>query len=77
MRDQDLTRAFGKMIRRKVKVLDDNMHCPLTPQQLLDLMDKGPMPDLFNAIYYSMHGSGKINNFGYPETQSRNMAIKI
>ena len=77
LRDQDLTRAFGKMIRRKVASFDDDIQWPLTPKKLLEVMDKGPIPELFNAIYYTMHDSGKVNEFGYAETQSHNAAIKI
>ena len=36
-----------------------------------------PIPDLFVAIYYSIHESGKLNEFGYAETQSHNATIKI
>ena len=77
LRDQDLTRAFGKMIRRKVASFDDDIQWPLTPKKLLEVMDKGPIPELFNAIYYTMHDSGKVNEFGYAETQSHNAATKI
>ena len=77
LRDQDLTRVFGKMIRRKVASFDDDIQWPLTPEKLLEVMDKGPIPELFNAIYYTVHNSGKLNEFGYAETQSHNAAIKI
>ena len=77
LRDQDLTRAFGKMMRRKVASFDDDMQWPVTPKKLLEVMDKGPIPELFNAIYYTMHDSGKVNEFGYAERQSHNAAIKI
>jgi len=77
MRDENLTKAFGKMIRRKIQVMDKQEEWPLSPENFLQSMDRCPMPELFNVIFFPMHDSGKVNEFGYAELPSYNEAMKI
>ena len=67
LRDGELTKAFGRMIRRKFeerKTSEDTW--PLT--ELLSKLDSGPLPELYNAIYFSIYERRKINQYGYAET---------
>ena len=69
LRDGELTKAFGRMIQRKFeerKTSEDTW--PLTPDKLLSKLDSRPLPELYNAIYFSIYERGKINQYGYAET---------
>ena len=77
LRDADLAKAFGCMIRRKLdERKNEAERWPLTPDELLSKLDSGPLPDLYNTIYYSVHDRGKLNEYGYIET-SQTEARKI
>ena len=57
------------MIRRKFeerKISEETWL--LTPDELLSKLDSGPLPELYNAIYFSIYERGKINQYGYVET---------
>ena len=78
LRDADLVKSFGRLIRRKLEspVKEENKW-PLTPDELIEEVNKGPSPELYNAIYYSMYDSGKINSYGFVGTDSGLLANKI
>ena len=78
LRDEDLARSFGRMIRRQLQSSSkQKRQWPLTPEELTDLLDRGPLQSLYNAIYYTMHDSAKKNEYGYAITNSHLEAIKI
>ena len=71
LRDDDLAKAFGRMVRRKVAVKEKEHHqWPLSPEELIAKLDDGPLPDLYNAIYYSIYDQGEKNEHGYAVTSS-------
>ena len=70
LRDEDLSKSFGRMLRRNGTSL------PLSPEDFLSMLDQGPLPDLYNVIYYSMCDRGKRNEYGYMIT-SQAKATKI
>ena len=77
LRDFDLAKSFGKMIRRKIKERDEvENKWPLTPEELLSRIDSGPLQELYNAIYFSIYEKGSINQHGYAIT-SNNNATKL
>ena len=77
LRDEDLSKSFGRMIRRKLNAKKKTeMELPLSPEEFLSMLDEGPLPEIYNAIYYSMHDNGKKNEYGYVIT-SRVKATKI
>eukprot|EP00794_Sanderia_malayensis_P015579 gene15579-17153_t len=50
LRDDDLVKSFGRMIRRKLAQRESQeKKWPLTSEELIEQMDKGPLPELFNA----------------------------
>ena len=71
-----LAKAFGKMVRRKLKdrVLDNK--CLYTPDELPEKLNIGVLSELCNAIFQSICDWGKINEHRYCES-SRNLALKI
>ena len=77
LRDEDLSKSFGRMLRRKLQARKQNgTSLPLSPEEFLSMLDQGPLPDLYNAIYYSMCDRGKRNEYGYMIT-SQTKATKI
>ncbi len=78
LRDDDLIRAFGRMIRRKLQCRDEKSRkWPLTAEEFFLELDRGPPPDLYNAIFYTISDDAKKNEYGYNITTSKNLAIKI
>ena len=54
------------MVRRKLQARKQNgTSWPLSPEDFLSMLDQGPLPDLYNAIYYSMCDRVKRNEYGY------------
>ena len=55
LRDTDLTKAFGRILMRKIHERQrGDITLPLTPEELLSRIDKGPLPVIYNAIYFSI-----------------------
>ena len=76
-RDTDLTKAFRRMLRRKLQERQKgDITWPLTPEELLSRINAEPLPETYNAIYFSIHESGSINQYGYATT-SHIKATKI
>ena len=77
LRDSDIVRSSGKLIKRKLEEKKRNTKkWPLTPEELLSQMDEGPLPDLYNAIYFSKYEHGKLNEHGYA-MESAGITTKI
>ena len=76
IRDEELTRGFAKMIRKKVAKKEQKW--PITPEELLLSLDsKGPFRELYNVIAWSMHPERTLNENGFVPTPSRVEANKI
>ena len=81
LRDDDIIRAFGAMVKRKVKARSEEskhaMNFPFTPEELIDkINDEGPIPEIYNAIYSSLHPFVKKTEQGYAETSSQQLGTK-
>ncbi len=77
LRSQDHIRAFGRMIRLKVRLKQKHKcNFPLTSEDFIKSLDEGPLPELYNTIFYSKHDRATINEYGYAVT-SRVKATKI
>ena len=69
LRDTDLTKAFGRMLRRKLlERRKGDVTWPLTPEELLSRIDAGPLSEIYNAIYLLIYESASINQCGYAAT---------
>ena len=44
---------------------------------MFDLLKKGPLQEFHNVIFYIVIGSFKLNQAGYAETESKQLATKI
>ena len=38
---------------------------------MFDLLEKGPLQELYNVIFYTVKGSFKLNQVGYAERESK------
>ena len=57
------------MLRRKLlERQKDDITWPLTPEELLSRLDTGPLPEIDNAIYFSIYQSTSINQYRYATT---------
>ncbi len=53
LRDDDLTKAFARLVRRKLKA-SELQSWPIFPEELLHLLDDaGPLTIMFNAIAWT------------------------
>ena len=66
------------MFRRKLKQIESQeKKWPLTADELIEQLDKRPLPELFNAVYFTVHDFGSKIQYGYASTSSFNKARKI
>lgn len=77
LRDKDYINSFSNFIRTKISKTDpviDNFE----PEQIIDSLNEGPLPELFNTIFATKYGPNfKTNDHGYAVTSSSNIANKI
>eukprot|EP00794_Sanderia_malayensis_P016356 gene16356-18001_t len=65
LRDEDHIKAFGRMLRRKFAVnMQKRSQYPQTREDFMEMLNDGPHPDLYNALYYSMYEHGTLNEYG-------------
>ena len=41
------------------------------------MLNRGPLSEIYNAIYYSVKGHLKLNQYGYASTKSSDFGTKI
>ena len=64
------------MVRRRLqKSAYRQKKWPLTPEELVEMLDRGLLQNFYNAIYYTMHDFAKKNESGYAETRSHTTDI--
>ena len=76
LRDADLTKAFAKMLQKKV-TRNKGQIWPISPDELIDQLDPGPFQNIYNAIAWSLYPDRVTNEHGYVVTPSRNDANKV
>ena len=77
LRDDDLTKAFANMIRRKLKK-ESREEWPITVEELISRIDTSrPMTCLYNAIAWTVNPQSAKNEKGYVLTSSTSSAQKI
>ena len=63
-----IIRSFDALIQRKIKKHVENkkkFELPHSPEELMGMLDRGPLSEIYNAIYYSVKGHLKLNRYGY------------
>ena len=78
MRDKDIIKSFANMVKRNAKnSKGDVPKFPYSPTELMQGTEKGPMCDLYNVKFMTLHDSMTVNEHGYAITKSKNFACKI
>eukprot|EP00794_Sanderia_malayensis_P013459 gene13459-14844_t len=77
LRDDDLARSFARMVRWQLHSYKQKKQWPLTPSELTEMLDRGPLQSLYNAIFYTIYDFAEKNEYGYACTNSHIKAIKI
>ena len=60
LKDYDITKSFGEMIRRKIKITEEEKRShewTYSPQEIVEILDKGTLPEIYNTILYVVHGN--------------------
>ena len=77
LRDDDLTKAFTRLVRGKLKGKDPPSWPP-TPEEFIATLDTvGPLSHIYNAIAWSVNPLLQKNEFGYITTRSSTLSEKI
>eukprot|EP00794_Sanderia_malayensis_P001897 gene1897-2154_t len=67
-----------KMIRRKIASLQSQERIwPYKPEDVLEMLDTGPLQEIYNVVFASIDPSFQVNKYGYAVTKSRSTATKI
>ena len=56
---------------------ESDKRLPLSIDEFMQKMDKGPLPELFNAIYHTLKDNVKKNEYGYCVTSTKLAATKF
>ena len=81
MRDDDIIRAFGALVKRRMNerrsenTSDEKF--PYRPDRVSEMIEEGPLPELYNVLCATKYKDFKINQHGYAETKSHIDATKI
>ena len=74
LREDDIVKSFGRLVRRKIQEnYENDTRLPMSQEEMIALLDKGPLLVLCNAIFYTLYDRGKKNVYGYniPEPSSK------
>ena len=79
LRELELTKSIANMINRKAdeKTVNGNPHFPYSPDDLKTEVKKGPLCELYNAIYLSINDTIKLDDEGCAFTTSKNLTCQI
>ena len=45
--------------------------------EIVEMLDKGPLPKIYNAIFYTVHGKYVTNKYGYIKAETSQLSTKI
>ena len=60
-----LRKCFWRILQERQK---GDIDWPQTPEELLSRKDPGSLPEIYNAIFFSIDKSASINQYGYATT---------
>ena len=70
--------SFGALIQRNIKkCLEDEKKFEYNPEELMEMLYRGRLPEIYSAIYHSVKNHLKLNQYGYTETLSSYLGTKI
>ena len=71
-KDYGIIKSFGEIIRRKIKITAEEKQSPewpYSPEEIVEMLDKGPLPEIYNTTFYIIHGKYITNKYGYAKTK--------
>ena len=75
--DNDIIRSFARMVRRKLQTCNQLRESwPMSIDDIENFVQRGPLPELYNAIYATINPSFKVHSTGYAVTPSHQMQQK-
>ena len=76
--DNDIIRSFARMVRRKLQTSNQLRESwPMSIDDIENFIQRGPLPEVYNAIYATIKPSFKVHSTGYAVTHSYQSAAKI
>ena len=64
--DNDIIRSFARMVRRKLQTCNQLRESwPMSIDDIENFVQRGPLPEFYNAIYATINLSFKIHSSGY------------
>ena len=57
LKDYDISKSFGEMIRREIKINTEEMQSPewaYSLQEIVEMLDKGTLPEIYFTIQFSV-----------------------
>ena len=76
--DNDIIRSFARMVRRKLQTCNQLRESwPRSIDDIENFVQRGPLLELYNAIYATINPSFKVHSTEYAVTPSHQSAIKI
>ena len=65
------------MLRYKIETrVDRERKWPYTPYELIEMLDRGPLKEIYNVSCASINPAYKVNEYGYAITRSRPVSYK-
>ena len=81
LRDADMVLAFANFLKRKISERSTNISYVCSTNgsvdDLINSLDEFPIQEIFNVIYCTLYPRMKLNDKGYAEVESLNIATKI
>ena len=75
--DNDIIRSYAQMVRRKLQTCNQLRESwPMSIDDIENFVQRGPLPELYNAIYATINPSFKVHSTGYAVTPSHQMQQK-
>ena len=76
----DIMKLFGELIWRKIKITTGEKQSPewsYSRQETVEMLIKGPLLQIYNRIFYSVHEKNVTNKYGYAKTEFSQFGAKI
>ena len=80
MEDKETIRSFGALIQRRIEECSENekkFEWQYNPEELMGMLERGPLPEIYSVIYYLVKSHLKFNQYGCTEFLSTDFGTKI
>ena len=80
LKDYDIIKSFGEIIWRKIKITAEKKQrseWPYSLQDIVEMLVKGPLPEIYNTIFFTVYGKYITYKEGYAKTDDYLWSTKI